>query len=176
MVAHLIGAACALVHSAAGALPLAMNHDANDGVPSLLCTAAGIACTLPLAHVIETMRPLPIEPFAGAPRCVLGVAMIRGEALPVVDLGEVLGAKQTQITRFVTLNLGARRAALAVEAVVGVRVVRHALLSALPPLLDSANVEAVSAIGRLDSQLMRALSAMHLLPHATPEVGEGMRP
>jgi purine-binding chemotaxis protein CheW len=146
-------------------LTVAIEDDANDGVLSLLCTAAGIACTLPIVHVIETMRPLPIEPFAGAPRCVSGVALIRGEALPVVDLAEVLGAKSLQVTRFVTLNLGTRRAALAVDAVIGVRTMLRTRLSALPPLLGSANADAVVAIGRLDSQLMRALSAMHLLPH-----------
>jgi hypothetical protein len=35
--------------------------------PSLLCVVGGRSCALPLTHVTENMRALPIEPFAGAP-------------------------------------------------------------------------------------------------------------
>src|SRR5215468_8425951 len=87
---------------------------------------------LPIESVVETMRPLPVEPLAGAPSFVLGLAVIRGAAIPVVDVaGETPG-------RFVTLRLGARRIALAVEAVLGLAALEPATLSGLPPLLDGA--------------------------------------
>jgi purine-binding chemotaxis protein CheW len=35
-------------------------------------------CAVPLANIIETMRPLPTEAISGAPSFVLGVAIVRG--------------------------------------------------------------------------------------------------
>ena len=43
-------------------------------------------CALPLEHVSETMRPLPVEPIAGVISPVAGVAIIRGGPVPVVDV------------------------------------------------------------------------------------------
>ena len=42
---------------------------------------------LPLEHVVETMRPLPVEPLGDAPRFILGLSIVRGEPIPVVDVG-----------------------------------------------------------------------------------------
>ena len=111
------------------------------------------------------MRPLPTVPFPGAPAFVLGVARIRGAAVPVVDLGALLGSPEpSQATRFLTLRLDDRRVALAVEDVLGVRQLASALFSDLPPLLASADQEAVVAIGTLDSELLLLLEATRVLP------------
>ena len=56
----------------------------------LLCRAGARLCALPLQNVMETMRLLPIEPVAGAPRSVLGLCPIRGAPVPVVDLQSLL--------------------------------------------------------------------------------------
>lgn len=121
-------------------------------------------CALPLAHVVETMRPLAVAPLAGAPPFVRGLAVIRGTPLPVVDLGALLfGSEPASPTRFVTLRLGPRGVALALEAVLGVRDLPGTLTS-LPPLLSGASAEAISAIGRLDEQLLLLLNAARLVP------------
>jgi purine-binding chemotaxis protein CheW len=132
----------------------------------LLCRARGRLCALPLAHVAEAMRPLPVEPVAGAPAFVLGLARIRGAATPVVDLGALLGAPgEPAATRFLTLRLGGRAAALAVEEVLGVREL-GAASGPLPPLLAGAPAEAVAEVGALDGELLFVLEAGSLVPEA----------
>ena len=92
------------------------------------------------------MRPLPAAPFPGAPPFVVGVARIRGAAVPVVDVGALLGSPEpSQATRFLSLRLDGRRVALAVESVLGLRQLTPEAQSELPPLLAQAGQEVVSA-------------------------------
>jgi purine-binding chemotaxis protein CheW len=118
---------------------------------------------LPLKHVVETMRPLPVSPLAGAPPFVCGLSVIRGLPGPVVDLGALLsGSEPASPTRFVTLRLEDRRVALAVEAVLGIQELPDTLGS-LPKLLAEASAEAVSAVGTLDAELLLVLEAARLM-------------
>src|SRR5262245_32591885 len=98
----------------------------------LVTRVGGVACALPIAHVIETTRPLPIEAIgrtggAGggtndqALAVVDGLAMIRGEPVPVVDARRLLGVAGGEATRFVVVRAAQRRVALAVDAVLDVR-------------------------------------------------------
>lgn len=121
-------------------------------------------CALPLQHVIETMRPLPIEALAGVNRPVSGVAIIRGAAMPVVDLAWLLAGEESHPTRFVTVNADGRRVALAVDAVVDVRVIPTGSVNDLPPLLQDANADAIATIGTLDAELLMVLRTGRLLP------------
>ena len=72
-------------------------HPTESSLPVLAMRAGDRVCAVPLAHVSEVMRPLPIEPLAGAPPFVPGLAIVRGKATPVVDLTAVLadGAAST---------------------------------------------------------------------------------
>ncbi len=95
----------------------------------------------------------------------MGVSVVRGSAVPVVDLGAVVGtAEPTPPARFVTIRLGDRTAALAVSQVVGVRDLETALLEQMPPLLQGANADVVRAIGTLDAELLVVLRSSRLLP------------
>jgi len=134
-----------------------------DRQPALLVRAADRLCAVPIAHVIEVMRPLPVERMSGAPSFVQGLAIIRGTPMPVVDLGVLTGGRPAS-GRFVTLRLGDRRAAMAVDAVVDVRVLDGWLLDALPPLLRDAGAEIVDAIGVIDRELLVSLCAGRLVP------------
>jgi len=101
------------------------------------------------------MRPLPVESVAPAPDFVLGVALIRGEPVPVIDAGALIGAaERADISRYVTIRSGGAAVALAVEEVLGVRELPPASLKKLPPLLRDASVEIVSALGALDAELL----------------------
>jgi purine-binding chemotaxis protein CheW len=131
---------------------------------SLICRVGERLCALPLGHVVETMRPLPVEAIAGAPHFVLGLAVIRGVPVPVVDTAELLGAPATSVNRFVTVTVGERWVALAVSSVLGVREVATGSLHELPPLLHEASADVVAAIGRLDAELLLVLNATRLLP------------
>ena len=140
-------------------------------VLSLLCRVRERLCSLPLEHVVETMRPLPVQPLAGAPPFVRGVSIVRGAAVPVVDLGVVLGTDDPpRPTRFVTIRTGRTgstgegKVALSVEAVLGVRELALASLRDLPRLLSETAANVVYAIGNLDTDLLFALQTMHVVP------------
>jgi purine-binding chemotaxis protein CheW len=121
-------------------------------------------CAMPLLHVVETMRPLPVESIAGMPPFVRGVSIIRGVPTPVVDLGAVLGAPGGAAERIVTLRLGDRQVALCVDAVLGVRDLDLAALQELPPLLRGASTDVIEAIGTLDQRFLMVLRAGWALP------------
>jgi purine-binding chemotaxis protein CheW len=113
------------------------------------------------------MRPLPIEPLAPAPAFVLGVSIIRGAATPVVDIALLLGSlASVPPQRLVTLKIGARRVALAVEGVIGVHALPAAALDEVPALLSGAANETVSAISTLDAQLLLVLQSARLVPES----------
>jgi purine-binding chemotaxis protein CheW len=143
--------------------------DSNTGL-SLVCRVQMRLCALPLEHVVETLRALPIEPVAGAPPFVLGLAVIRGAPLPVVDSGRLLGLDGARAERFVIVMAGNRRVALAVDNVVGIRAVAPESLVALPPLLHAAESDVISAIGLLDAELLLVLRNTSLLPDEVVQV------
>lgn len=143
--------------------------------PVLTLRVSRCVCAVPLAHVAEVMRPLPVEPLAGAPAGVLGMAVIRGKATPVIDLSVLLGdraAAATASARFVTIRAGQRAIALLVDAVLAIRTLARAELEALPPLWETSHPSAVSALGTLDRELLIVLEATHLLPEDWHHAGE----
>jgi purine-binding chemotaxis protein CheW len=120
---------------------------------------------LPLAGVVECFRPLPVEAVTGAPPFLLGLSVVRGEPVPVVDLGSLLGSGDGgQPSRYVLLRIGERRVALAVGDVVGVRELDADMLRDLPPLLQRAGAEAVTKIGVRDDQLLLLLQLARVVP------------
>src|SRR5262245_22426163 len=52
----------------------------------VLVRARSWTCALRIEDAIEIMRPLPIQPLAGVPDFVRGLAIVRGKVLPVLDL------------------------------------------------------------------------------------------
>jgi len=127
--------------------------------PQALVTRVGDRiCALPIDVVEETMRPLPIAPVSGTPSCVLGVAVIRGRATPVVDGAVLVGKAPGHPRRFVTLRVGTRRVALAVDDVIGVRPLPA---GELPPLVASA--ELVADLAMIDGELVVVLDATRVL-------------
>jgi purine-binding chemotaxis protein CheW len=136
----------------------------EQGKLALVCRVATRRCALWLEDVVETMRPLPVEPLAGAPPFVRGVAVVRGDPVPVVDAASLLGAGESRPTRFVTVTAGDRGVGLAVDAVLGVEVISRESLEELPPLLGDASAAVVSAMGALGSELVVALRSARLVP------------
>jgi purine-binding chemotaxis protein CheW len=150
---------------------------APERAASLVCRVATRSCAIPLGAVIETMRPLPIEPIAGAPAFIAGLAIIRGEPVPVVDVARLLDpdpdpGRPGRATRFVTLRTAPRPIALAVDAVIGVHAFAPEQLSALPALAGAVASDAITAIGALDARLVVVLEAARLVPPAVFELVE----
>jgi purine-binding chemotaxis protein CheW len=136
----------------------------------LLCQVGSRIGALALKDVRETMRPLPIEPLNGMPPFVLGLAVVRGTPVPVIGGHRLLSPFQSVLagtaSRFVTLKLGQRTAALAVDAVLEVRSIARATLTEIPPLLRESEAELVAAIGTLDADLLLVLEAARLIPES----------
>ncbi|MFI7586883.1 chemotaxis protein CheW [Spongisporangium articulatum] len=131
----------------------------------------GFLVALPLEHVRETMRPLPVRALPGLPRFVPGLAMVRGQATPVVDAGALLGVRSPRAGRFVSLDVGSRTVALAVTEVLGVRdldgLAPHLGADGLPPLLRTLDNSVVEAVRAVDSDLLLVLTASALVPEET---------
>lgn len=138
--------------------------DATHNLSLVIRTGTHI-CALRLRDVVETMRPRPVEPVAGAPEVVRGLSIIRGAPVPVIDLGTLLGVGERSVPRrFVTVRTGARTVALSVDAVLGVRDIPPALQNGMPPLLHDARPDIVQAVSTLDEDLLLVLKAANLLP------------
>jgi purine-binding chemotaxis protein CheW len=145
-----------------------VGHDRYDRLvvrPCLVFSAAARRCAIPLEHVIETMRPLPVEPIRSESRFVRGAACIRGDVVPVVDVGALaFGAELGDGGRFVTIRAGAGVVALAVDAIEGVTSLAKSELADMPPLLGADLIE---RIVRVDEGLVMVLRAARLASEAT---------
>jgi purine-binding chemotaxis protein CheW len=132
--------------------------------PALMFRAGARTYALDLLHVLEIMRPLPIDAIANAPDFVPGLSMIRGEPTPVVSLASLLTGSGAPPSRFVVVRAGQRRVALAVDEVLGVFELDPATLHGMPPLVQNAAAGAVDAISALDAQLLFVLHSGNLVP------------
>lgn len=110
------------------------------------------------------MRPLPVESIGGVPAFVRGLAVVRGVPIPVVDAASLLSGNASHPTRFVTVKTGTRRVVLAVDAVVGIIEIPNDAVDVLPPLFQSNGLDAISAIGVLDADLLLVLRSTRLVP------------
>ncbi|MBX3167229.1 MAG: chemotaxis protein CheW [Candidatus Eremiobacteraeota bacterium] len=139
----------------------------------LLCRLATSWCALGLQGLGEVMRPQPVERVAGLPEFVDGLAVIRGEALPVVNLPRLLcGSRSPEGTqeRFVTAHSQGRQLALRVDEVAGIFPLKSEIWHALPSLLDGLQGDHLAALGSLDGDLVMLLRRTNLLSEADWEV------
>src|SRR5215207_6190786 len=119
---------------AQAALSVAFEEAPGREARVLLARAGALLCALPVLSVRETMRALPIRPARGGLPFVLGVAVIRGAALPVLDLAAFLGAGAGRGRRFVVVRAGPRQLALSVDEVLGVSQLDASTLEQTPLL------------------------------------------
>jgi len=134
----------------------------------LVARVGGMACAVPIEQVVETMRPLPVEPLGRSSdpglAAIDGLAVIRGAPVPVIDVRRLLGAPCGPAERLVVLRFADRRLAILVDAITDVRQIEQATLAGLPPLLDGAGRDSVAAIGARDAALLVVLDATRVLP------------
>jgi purine-binding chemotaxis protein CheW len=137
----------------------------EDVVSALLFRVQSRLYALPVTHVVETMRPLPIERMVDASPAIKGLSLIRGMPTPVLSLAFLL-EEDTDFTRFITVSTVRGPVALTASSVLGVHPIAASSLHDLPPLLKDANSDAISAIGTADAELLTVLNAARLLPDA----------
>ncbi len=91
---------------------------------------------LSLEYVTEVVTLGEVTPVPGSPLTVLGLRHLRGEILPVLDLGRLLVIREDAVPRrLVIVADGARRAALAVEDVIDFGPLPEATETVASPLL-----------------------------------------
>lgn len=145
-------------------MPVGEAHGASG--LCLVARARELQCAIPLAYVVEIMRPLPIDPIAHAPSFMLGVAVVRAAPVPVIDCGAFVQTDTpAQHTRWASVHAGSRTAVLAFEAILGVRALPDEAAS-LPPLLAGAPSEALSGLALLDRKLLLVLHGSRIVPEA----------
>lgn len=132
----------------------------------VMCRVGPRICGVPLACVTETMRVLPITPLADPGGFVNGASIIHGMPVPVIDAGALFGEPPASRRRLVTINVGGRLVALAVDEVLGASEIAEHVLQELPPLLREATADAVHTIGVLDGEFLLCLEASRLIPDA----------
>jgi len=140
-----------------------------SGEQVVLLQAGLHLCALPVSVVLETLRPLSLRPLAGAPAGVLGVGVVRGSPVPVVDLAVfVAGAPSASpARRWVMVRCGSRAAALAVDGVAGIRTLPPGAVTA--PLVAGAAQGALAALRVCDADLVLVLEASRLVPEGVFE-------
>jgi purine-binding chemotaxis protein CheW len=131
---------------------------------ALLLRAGERTCALNLSHVLEVMRPLPVEAVANTPDFVTGLSIIRGEPTPVVSLPLLLADKSEAPGRFVLVRAGQRKVALAVDTVLGVFDLGSTAMYPLPSLAGNAAASVMQALGTLDAQVLFVLNSANIVP------------
>lgn len=142
--------------------------DGRHLIALLVCQIGRRVCALPVSRVAEIMRPLPVTFIPDAPAHVLGMAVVRGEPLPVVDLSRLLNETSSGITRFVCLRSdgGDARLVVAVDGVESIRRLPATALRRLPSLLKGDSPPLIDAVTPLDTELMLVLDSVRLLATA----------
>jgi purine-binding chemotaxis protein CheW len=118
----------------------ARDRAAAGGERVQLCTfrVGGEEYALDIMRVREIIPPLPVTTVPRAPSFVEGVARLRGDVLPVVDVRKRFGlapTPPTRRTRFLVVMVGRRRIALVVDEVCEVLRVSRAELGPAPALV-----------------------------------------
>jgi len=130
----------------------------------LVARAGAHRCALPTHDVVEVMRRQPVRAIAPLAAFIEGLAVIRGQAVPVVSLPRLFDPAATETTtRFISVRIGHRLVALAVSEILGMRRLPARQLSVLPPLLGAIEQTAVSGLEVLDHQLLVVLDCARLI-------------
>lgn len=146
---------------------VAPNHPPSRS-PFLVVSSAQQLYALPLALVAETMRPLPIRKLESSVEGVTGVSRIRGHAVPVIDLGNLVNHSSEEplqsSRRFVSMKSGSRTFALAVDSVFGIHEFDPAQAQELPALLQVN--PSVRATTEIHHELVFYIEPIRLVPVA----------
>jgi purine-binding chemotaxis protein CheW len=119
----------------------------------LLVRVGGERYALPIYDVVEVARIGGLTPVPGAPHALLGVQNLRGQVVPVVDLGAVVGMPRSEERgAIVFVDDAGEPAGLAVDVLLDVAdLVAEESESPDGPLLGSVMVDG-ALVGLLDAR------------------------
>ena len=137
-------------------------HDELAAKFWLLCQTGSHRFAIPIEHVVENMRMLPIETVADVPSLVRGLCIIRGEPIAVIDAALLFGEPAATINRLITVRTGQRIIALATESILGIRSIAPRDLRQLPPVFRDA--DSISSVVAHDEELVFFLRSARIVP------------
>lgn len=105
---------------------------------------------LPVEQVLEVAELGHLAAVPGAPSQVMGVHNLHGQVIPVIALATLLGLAEGEPRRIVVVELGERRAGLAVDAVLDVGALPEASEQVESPYLLGAALLDGTLVGVLD--------------------------
>jgi purine-binding chemotaxis protein CheW len=108
----------------------------------------GVAYAVPIQHVREIIRPLPMQVLPHSSETVIGVIDHRGDVVPIVDLRvrfRAKGSVAASHTRWVIANWQGRLTGLAVDRVIDVFSLNDAEARPVPDLGYGQEVHGITA-------------------------------
>jgi purine-binding chemotaxis protein CheW len=120
----------------------------GDTVSALVIQAGGETYGLPMESLTAVYMGHTIIPVPCVPSFVAGIANVRGEIMPVFDLAALLKVPSDGTKRaLIVASSNDNSVAFCVEAVGEARTVQLSALQAVPPMLNEAYLNGISADG-----------------------------
>jgi purine-binding chemotaxis protein CheW len=131
-----------------------------------------------IAHIHTVITPNPITPVPQTPEYVEGVMNLRGRILPVIDLRKrfnVPSVNEGDSYRIVIVEVEGLSAGLIVDTVSEVLRLKASEIQSPSELLDTAEIEVITGIGRVPLQgkgecFILLLDVLKTLTHAAFDV------
>ncbi len=125
----------------------------------------------PIAEVRETIALRPITQLFHVPRCLAGIANLRGEILAVLDVAALLGLEPTHRSadsRIVIVEHAGRAAGLIVDRLDAIVSVPKSGVAEVPPTLSPEVARLLSGVVSLPERSIAVLDTARLF--ASPEL------
>jgi purine-binding chemotaxis protein CheW len=146
----------------------------TEGVPMLELVTFHVHSLVfgaPISDVRETIELRPITPLFHVPRCLAGIANLRGEILAVLDVAALLGLETTRRgpeSRIVIVEQGGRAAGLIVDRLDAILSVPKGSVTEAPPTLSPDVARLLMGIVSLPERSVAVLDLARLF--ASPEL------
>ncbi len=141
----------------------------------VLFQVAETAMAVPVAQVEYVERMGPLTPIPGAPPFLRGVASLRGQVVPVVDLAERLGLGHRPLgpkARVLVVRVEGQTVGMAVDDVLQVLYVSEDAVQPPPPVVARVSARFLTGVAYLQGDVVLVLDLQRVL---TPEEAETVR-
>lgn len=154
-----------------------LRHDPSKSLVGFLVGEVHYA--VPVGRVKEITNPMPLVELPHAPASVAGVADLRGELCPVVDLRQRFGLSpcvRTRKTKWIVVDVETRRAALVVDAVTEVFGTGGADLRTPPALGGGDQARGIAGVTTHSGTLVFVLDTTRIRELIDPVAPQGALP
>lgn len=156
-----------------------MEGAARAGGQKLVCfVLGGQEYGAAIAEVKETLTLRPITRVFLTPPWLAGIMNLRGDVVPVIDLGRFLGLPPfvaSDEARIVLAQRGTTRAGLLVDALAELRVADLDALEPAPATLPPEVARLYRGLASIDGALVRVLDLAALFDHDRLRTLDGLR-